>query len=1268
MDQDVEKLNSIDGVTVEKLQGMAPGVSKTDAETLNELFEQRAVFGDFHERDREIIRCKLMSYKGIVPSLNLFHVHYKYLERWAGCMKMLLDKPLRKVQVTPCKEQLKPALRKIFSSNQSNGKCQVEISMNKWRDRSGSFEERFDWSYRQLWLFVMRDHSDEKSCIRGLAYTAQKLGFKSARIDEEAEAYENTQESTNLSRYRPSRRVTIGERISIQGRKAQDWEKEWRKGQHNLFLGEVESHRETAEEVTTLFLQKFIYHAFFGEPISRFWSQVDNHPVDDESSSDSDAINYYDALSETADGSSDDGFEVEQYTVFPEMPPPTSRSTAGTSRHFEQNIPIDANSQRGTGHRAICSSCGGISHVDTPNRLEREQHATISELSTEQTDGGLIDMNEVSDSGEMRTALDSCSVSSPIRFSTPIPSNGSHKCPESPLLGGREGLENQVIGNECVLYDPHGITAIGNHAAAVANTEDMVERVDPTSISQSRGLTTVIQRMNRSDYRYRPYTKKALSQQQNDHVLQAASSYHYLAGRHGKLSKKAVPSARRRQPSDPGYRPVCHSIDDGSNYEHSIHPPAEVDPDIEMAGGECVLYDPHSRHGTAAIGHDAAAVANTENTVERVDPTSISQSRGLTTVIQRMNRSDYRYRPYTKKALSQQQNDHVLQAASSYHYLAGRHGKLSKKAVPSARRRQPSDPGYRPVCHSIDDGSNYEHSIHPPAEADLDIQVAGNAFVLYDRQLEPREATTDNGGDAMEDTGEPVWSGDDNSDTAGSTTSSPGDTITELETLNYAHTVATLGSSRSSMVSSRSSVQRSSSSLDKGGLPSVTDISWTLVRSKSVSEMASESPRDPIVSWCPSTVSSPPEPRTSNQSETDLSVGPDIHATAYCISGRICEIEDIPPQAISNLQHFNGGIETVSELGLTDTGSASSASSEPKADTALAATTTKASTLPLPPLQPVAKDVHAEQWHTHTTDDHFASTLPYSEECYILDKDVYEPPPNPKNASSNLRLQPSEAVHNMSHQGEVVARLAKSQLEDTMEPKRTSQSHSTTIDFHQRRILAFNKHLHLRRKDHSPQTQNVSSSTLQTAPADATTSAARFEYQTPPRLDDYVFIVELNDEILVRSMEAAETEQIRHQIQTYEENTHVVFYTKALQRIPRPPSRNPCDPVDILCRLKVLVVMCTKWCIDDNIRAAVSEAVSKEQEIISYMCKKRKISGNVDGDRLLSNEQLYQRDGGERDNWQEYLPMSYREDETIEYTTERSEVALGKRRRNVQYD
>jgi hypothetical protein len=100
------------------------------------------------------------------------------------------------------------------------------------------------------------------------------------------------------------------------------------------------------------------------------------------------------------------------------------------------------------------------------------------------------------------------------------------------------------------------------------------------------------------------------------------------------------------------------------------------------------------------------------------------------------------------------------------------------------------------VCHSIDDGSNYEHSIHPPAEADLDIQVAGNAFVfrdcvswaagrttgrirvivtrpdgftsvfhcvtvdiqvagnafvLYDRQLEPREATTDNGGDAMED-------------------------------------------------------------------------------------------------------------------------------------------------------------------------------------------------------------------------------------------------------------------------------------------------------------------------------------------------------------------------------------------------------------------------------------------------------------------------------------------------------------------------------------
>ncbi len=57
-----------------------------------------------------------------------------------------------------------------------------------WRDRSQSFEERFDWSYRQLWLLVMRDYLHEK-VVFGAWLIRHKLA-RPARIDEEAEAYE----------------------------------------------------------------------------------------------------------------------------------------------------------------------------------------------------------------------------------------------------------------------------------------------------------------------------------------------------------------------------------------------------------------------------------------------------------------------------------------------------------------------------------------------------------------------------------------------------------------------------------------------------------------------------------------------------------------------------------------------------------------------------------------------------------------------------------------------------------------------------------------------------------------------------------------------------------------------------------------------------------------------------------------------------------------------------------------------------------------------
>ncbi|GAA87890.1 hypothetical protein AKAW_06004 [Aspergillus luchuensis IFO 4308] len=196
VDSDPGSMKKIDLDTVDALQLLAPGKSRTDAKSACGLILSGQAFAQFSEEERGIIWSRMKNFDGLVPSLYTFFEDFKYLESCAHCVKRLFG---------PSAESVWETMRSMFipSSNLEGEECVIQTSESTFRRQRATDVERLNMGYLQVWLYAMRHYplmpSDPKKvddllakpirakaderAIYEMAELARRLGFKSPEID-----------------------------------------------------------------------------------------------------------------------------------------------------------------------------------------------------------------------------------------------------------------------------------------------------------------------------------------------------------------------------------------------------------------------------------------------------------------------------------------------------------------------------------------------------------------------------------------------------------------------------------------------------------------------------------------------------------------------------------------------------------------------------------------------------------------------------------------------------------------------------------------------------------------------------------------------------------------------------------------------------------------------------------------------------------------------------------------------------------------------------
>ncbi|KAJ4519899.1 hypothetical protein HRR75_001760 [Exophiala dermatitidis] len=315
--EDIVSMRKVDQATVKALEFTAPGGCKRDAETLWGQFKSGRIFGAFSEPERESIWKEVLSYSRdrLIPSLFTFFEDLKYLQGIADCVKRLLH-------LSP-RDSVFSAFEHSFSdARQVADQHVIQVSESTFAAAPGWSTDRIHLGIRQMWIAAMRDYLEipagpkkadslakpgcEKAnevALYRFASLAWRLGF-------------NTNEIRRLTQRSPEREIARD--ALLRARKpgqyrydkatfedyveqmlkmfdsarpvmnespgtvlvASDSDKPVkrcgvpRKKEHNqakgrLFLRHLhEDSVESYEEMTSFFVRRSVYFAFFGKPTS----------------------------------------------------------------------------------------------------------------------------------------------------------------------------------------------------------------------------------------------------------------------------------------------------------------------------------------------------------------------------------------------------------------------------------------------------------------------------------------------------------------------------------------------------------------------------------------------------------------------------------------------------------------------------------------------------------------------------------------------------------------------------------------------------------------------------------------------------------------------------------------------------------------------------------------------------------------------------------------------------------------------------------------
>ncbi|KAI1829420.1 hypothetical protein DTO006G1_9636 [Penicillium roqueforti] len=325
-------MKKIDQDTVQALHLLAPGKSRTDAKTARGLVLGGHAFGEFSDEERRSIWTHMKDFDGLIPSLYTLFEDFKYLESCAHCVKRLFG-PSTSIWQTMSSMFVPQSDSE--EDHSEVGESIIQTSESTFRRQRATDVERLEAGYLQVWLYAMRHYTlmppdpkkeddllakpsrakPDQRAIYEMAELARRLGFRSTEIDGLIKSSPDHQiaRSALLQARKPDRYrydceqfdilvsqivSCFGHAVPSQPDRSQDLladsivkmkvrsgipQTRTQKQDNNmLFLDCLHAEVEVADTITSFFVRRCVYFAFFGKPTQHGLTLDGDQPMSDE--------------------------------------------------------------------------------------------------------------------------------------------------------------------------------------------------------------------------------------------------------------------------------------------------------------------------------------------------------------------------------------------------------------------------------------------------------------------------------------------------------------------------------------------------------------------------------------------------------------------------------------------------------------------------------------------------------------------------------------------------------------------------------------------------------------------------------------------------------------------------------------------------------------------------------------------------------------------------------------------------------------------------
>ncbi|OAF56685.1 hypothetical protein VC83_07154 [Pseudogymnoascus destructans] len=270
------RIQRLDKATVKAIERRAPAVSTSDSQELSIAIFNGTIFSGFSSQERSIIWGNILKFRGIIPSLSTFFEDMHLLEACVNCIRWLVTVTTDPTDRT--NQTVFTALDSAFQSQEGTQCTQVvQTTETTFRLVKGSRTYCMKLGYLQIIAFAMKDYrhlpkqsvrknlieiarpkADSEVLQKGASF-ANQLGFSIPQIERL-----KGMEPLTFSEVEALVPVPKTAVVKIKRRSGMPHTDSFEEDRRHIFLHNLFQSDEEDKGITSFFILKSWFNAFFG--------------------------------------------------------------------------------------------------------------------------------------------------------------------------------------------------------------------------------------------------------------------------------------------------------------------------------------------------------------------------------------------------------------------------------------------------------------------------------------------------------------------------------------------------------------------------------------------------------------------------------------------------------------------------------------------------------------------------------------------------------------------------------------------------------------------------------------------------------------------------------------------------------------------------------------------------------------------------------------------------------------------------------------------